>query len=159
MIFGRIIYNWSLELLFAFLSNKLNYTSSEITDSLWNYITRQQNYKSSNYKGSISAYDEHAGSRNCDSHGNLEKKPPESTNVRNLYGSTPSQPRHHVTSNLGKNDFSKAGRAIDIFHTDPRSINQLDFNEFDNSFEPGHIANDYVGPAMELVSNVYFLQI
>lgn len=120
------------------------------------FFTHQQNYK-----GSVSTHDdEHAGSRNCDSHGNpLEKKPALSTNVRNLYGSTPQL--RHVTSNLGKKNFSKSvlERVIDIFHTDPHLVNQLDFHEFDDSFEPGHIANDYVGPAMELVCNVFVINL
>lgn len=38
-----------------------------------------------------------------------------------------------------------------MFRADPRSVNQLDFHDFDDGFEPGRIINDYVGPAMELV--------
>ncbi|XP_032684640.1 protein yellow-like isoform X3 [Odontomachus brunneus] len=94
------------------------------------------------HKGSISAYNEHAGL----------PKLAVSANIGNPYGSTP-QLRHHVaTSNLGRNDFSRpTGRAIDTFHTDSHSVNQLDFHDFGDGFEPGHIIDDYVGPAMELV--------
>lgn len=110
-----------------------------------------------NHRGSISAYDEHADSRNCDSHENPSGK--KSANINNLYGSTPQLTRHRFSStyNLGRNDFSRhAGRTIDIFRTDPQSINQLDFHDFGDGFEPGYIANDYVGPAMELVSATFF---
>ncbi|XP_011164537.2 protein yellow isoform X2 [Solenopsis invicta] len=105
-----------------------------------------------NYKDSSSEYDEHAGSpRNCDNH-RSEEKSTISTNVGNLYGSTP-QSRHRVaTSNLGRSNPSRPiGRAIDTFRADPHLVNQLDFHDFGDGFEPGRIIDDYVGPAMELV--------
>lgn len=113
-----------------------------------------------NYKDSPSAYDEHTGlSRNCDNHPSEEKSTVFS-NVGNLYGSTP-QSRHHVaTSNLGRSGPSRSvGRAIDMFRADPHSVNQLDFHDFGDGFEPGRIIDDYVGPAMELVRGAFCLQI
>ncbi|XP_020300223.1 protein yellow-like isoform X2 [Pseudomyrmex gracilis] len=103
-----------------------------------------------NYKGPVSSY-AHTGTKNCDSHENpLEKKSTSSTNVGNIYGSLS---RHHVAiSNLGRSDnLRPTARAIDIFHTDPHSINQLDFHGFGDVLKPGYIVNDYVGPAMELI--------
>ncbi|KAL6263206.1 hypothetical protein P5V15_006006 [Pogonomyrmex californicus] len=127
----------------TFLSRELQAPALPLTPS----VSTPQLFSTHNinYKGT---YDEHAGTaRNCDNHGN----PPEekSTNMGNLYGSTP----HRVlTSNLGRNGPSRSiGRAISIFQTDPHLINQLDFNDFGDGFEPGRIIDDYVGPAMELV--------
>ncbi|EFN80989.1 protein yellow isoform X2 [Harpegnathos saltator] len=94
-----------------------------------------------NYKGSISAYDEHINSSKLAA---LPASAP--------YGLTPLLQHHVATSNLGRSDFSRpTGRAIDTFHVDPHLVNQLDFHDFGDSFEPGHITDDYVGPAMELV--------
>lgn len=42
-----------------------------------------------------------------------------------------------------------------MFHVDPHSVNQLDFNDFGDGFEPGRIIDDYVGPAMELVRDFF----
>lgn len=122
-------------------------------------MSRVDQSQAINHRGSISAYDEHADSLNCDSHGNPGKKFAVSANIDNLYGSTPQLTRHRVssTSNLGRGDLSRhVGRAIDIFRTDPHSVNQLDFHDFGDGFEPGYIADDYVGPAMELVSATFF---
>ncbi|KAL0104712.1 hypothetical protein PUN28_016383 [Cardiocondyla obscurior] len=105
-----------------------------------------------NYKDPPPIYNGHAGSsRNCDNH-SPEEKPTVSTNVGNLYGSTP-QSRHHVaTFNLGRSHpLRPVERAIDTFRADPHSVNQLDFHDFGDGFEPGRIIDDYVGPAMELV--------
>ncbi|KYN07654.1 Protein yellow, partial [Cyphomyrmex costatus] len=125
--------------------------SNDVERSGW--LSYGQN---TNYKDSALTYDEHAGtSRNCDNHPPKEKSM-DSTNVGNLYGSTP-QSRHHIaTSNLGRSNPSRSiGRAIDMFRADPHSVNQLDFHDFGDGFEPGRIIDDYVGPAMELVSGVF----
>ncbi|XP_019884892.2 protein yellow isoform X1 [Camponotus floridanus] len=102
-----------------------------------------------NHRGSTSIYDEHAAK--CDSYGNSAGR--ETASKGDLYGSTPQLTRHHVsTSNLGRSDLSRhPGSAIDIFRTDPHSVNQLDFHDFGDGFEPGYISDDYVGPAMELM--------
>lgn len=118
------------------------------------FVVARQNI---NYKDSASIYDEHTGSsRNCGNHP-PEEKSTVSTNVGNLYGSTP-QLRHHVaTSNLGKSTPSRSiGRAIDNFRADPHSVNQLEFHDFGDGFEPGRIIDDYVGPAMELVRGAFY---
>lgn len=100
----------------------------------------------------MSAYDDHG---KCDSYGNSPRR--EIASIGDLYRSTPQLTRHHVsTSNLGRSDLSRRP-AIDIFRTDPHSVNQLDFHDFGDGFEPGYISDDYVGPAMELVSATFFL--
>lgn len=103
------------------------------------------------YKGSVPGYDDRAVPPNCDSHGHpMEKKLSVSANAGNLYGSTPQS--RYLSADPRRNDPSRpAGRAIDIFRADPHSVNQLDFHDFGDGFEPGHIVDDYVGPAMELV--------
>lgn len=74
------------------------------------------------------------------------------SNVGHLYGSAPQLQHRAATFNQGRNAPSRSvGRAINAFHTDPYSVNQLNFHDFDDGFEPGHIIDDYVGPAMELV--------
>lgn len=97
----------------------------------------------------MSAYDKHAGS----------SKSTISTSIGKPYGSR-TQLRHNIAaSNLGRSDLPRpTGRTFDTFHTDTRSVNQLDFHDFGDSFEPGHITDDYIGPAMELVRNVLLLQ-
>ncbi|XP_029671217.1 protein yellow-like [Formica exsecta] len=133
----------------SILSRDLQAPALPLTSSI--LTSRFSSMHPINHRGSTSASDENADSRNCDSYGNPPgKKPP---NVDNLYGSTPQLTRHRVsTSNLGGSDLSKhVGRAIDAFRTDPHSVNQLDFHDFGDGFEPGYIADDYVGPAMELM--------
>jgi len=109
-----------------------------------------------NYKSTTPTNDERADSQNCN--GNTLKKSTVSS-VGDLYGSAP-QLRHRVaTFDQDRNALSRpVERAIDIFHANPHSINQLDFHDFNDGFEPGHIADDYVGPAMELV-RVTFLSL
>ncbi|KYQ52168.1 Protein yellow [Trachymyrmex zeteki] len=116
------------------------------------FLTPQFFSQNINYKDSALTYDEHAGtSRNCDNHTPKEKST-DSTNVGNLYGSTPQSRYHIATSNLGRSNPSRSiGRTIDTFRADPHSVNQLDFHDFGDGFEPGRIIDDYVGPAMELV--------
>lgn len=131
------------------LSRNLQAPSLPLTSS---FSTPQFFSHNINYKDSALTYDEHAGtSRNCDNHPPKEKST-DSTNVGNLYGSTPQSRYHIATSNLGKSNPSRSiGRTIDMFRADPHSVNQLDFHDFGDGFEPGRIINDYVGPAMELV--------
>ena len=82
----------------------------------------------------------------------------DSPNVGNLYGSTPQSRYHIATSNLRRSNPSRSiGRTSDRFRADPHSVNQLDFHDFGDGFEPGRIIDDYVGPAMELVRGVFFL--
>jgi len=81
----------------------------------------------------------------------------DSSNVGNLYGSTPQSRYHIATSNLRRSNPSRSiGRTIDMFRANPHSVNQLDFHDFGDGFEPGRIIDDYVGPAMELVRGVFF---
>ncbi|XP_071635267.1 yellow-h [Temnothorax longispinosus] len=140
----------------SFLSRDLQAPALPLTSAIFTphfFSTHNINYKDS--PSPSSAYDEHAGSsrsRNCDNH-QPEEKSPISTNVGNLYGSTP-QSRHRVatSNNLGRSGPTRpVGRAIDLFRADPHSVNQLDFHDFGDGFEPGRIIDDYVGPAMELV--------
>lgn len=46
-----------------------------------------------------------------------------------------------------------------MFRADPHAVNQLDFHDFGDGFEPGRIIDDYVGPAMELVRGIFCSQI
>jgi len=105
-----------------------------------------------NYKSTTPAHDERADSQNCNSHGNTASKKSTVSSVGDLYGSPPQLRHRAATFDQDRRTLSRpVERAIDIFHANPHSGNQLDFHDFDDGFEPGHIADDYVGPAMELV--------
>ncbi|XP_011338426.1 protein yellow isoform X2 [Ooceraea biroi] len=108
--------------------------------------------RSINYKSTTPAHDEYADSRNCNSHGNPPVKKSVVSDIGNLYGTAPQLQHRVSTFNQERNALSRSvGRAINIYHTDPHSVNQLDFHDFDDGFEPGHIIDDYIGPAMELM--------
>ncbi|KAH0954658.1 hypothetical protein HN011_004597 [Eciton burchellii] len=105
-----------------------------------------------NYKRITPVHDERTDSQNCNSHGNTASKKSTVSSVGDLYGSPPQLWHHAATFDQDRSALSRPiERAIDIFHANPHSINQLDFHDFDDGFEPGHIADDYVGPAMELI--------
>lgn len=107
----------------------------------------------------MTTYDDHVATSNCESHGENpgEKSAISTSTGSKLYGTTPRSRYRVAPFDARRKDFSKGpvGRAIDMFRADPQSVNQLDFNDFDDGFEPGHIADDYVGPAMELVSVMF----
>lgn len=69
-----------------------------------------------------------------------------------LYGSTPDS-RDYFSRPFEKRLHSRLpGRNFNILRTDANSVNELESHGFNYDPGRGHIEDDYVGPAMELVS-------
>lgn len=69
-----------------------------------------------------------------------------------LYGSTPDSSEYFSRS-FERNRFHARPSAgnLNTFKADPHSVNQLESHRFNYDPGRGHVENDYVGPAMELV--------
>lgn len=108
-----------------------------------------------NYKTLISSHDELPGHINCDSskfEEDLINKLPTTPEYNNhLYGSTPDS-RDYFSRPFEKRLHSRLpGRNFNLLRADTNSVNELESHGFNYDPGRGHIEDDYVGPAMELV--------
>lgn len=107
-----------------------------------------------NYKTLISSHDELPGHINCDSpkleENSLERLPTTPEYNNHLYGSTPDS-REYFSKSFEKRLHSRLPER-NLLRTDPHSVNQLESHGFNYDSGRGQIEDDYVGPAMELVS-------
>ncbi|XP_031828175.2 yellow-h [Nomia melanderi] len=115
-----------------------------------------------NYKTLIATHDELPGHINCPDHGDVattlessvDRQLPTTPEYSNyLYGSTPHSGAYFFPSSFERSrDRSRPiGRNPSVLKTDPYSVNQLDTHVFNYDPGRGHLEDDYVGPAMELV--------
>ncbi|XP_076248993.1 yellow-h [Calliopsis andreniformis] len=113
-----------------------------------------------NYKTLISNHDEFPGHITCPEHtdttasdeNSVDRLPTTPEYQNHLYGSTPDS-NEYFSRSLERNRFHArpAGRNPNRLKADPYSVNQLESHGFNYDSGRGHVENDYVGPAMELV--------
>ncbi|XP_017887536.1 protein yellow-like [Ceratina calcarata] len=108
-----------------------------------------------NYKTLISGHEELPGHINCNTpkvEENVVDKLPTTPEYNNhLYGSTPDS-SEFFSSLLERRPYPRLhGKSFDVLKTDPYSVSQLETHGFNYDPGRGHIEDDYVGPAMELV--------
>ncbi|XP_076684761.1 yellow-h isoform X2 [Andrena cerasifolii] len=113
-----------------------------------------------NYKALISSHDELPGHITCPEHvvtsttheNSVERLPTTPEYNNHLYGSTPDSSEYFSRS-FERNRFHPrlTGRNLNILKGDPQSANQLESHGFNYDPGRGHVEDDYVGPAMELV--------
>ncbi|XP_076761628.1 dopaminechrome tautomerase-like isoform X2 [Xylocopa sonorina] len=108
-----------------------------------------------NYKILISNHDELPGHIRCDTpkpEENLVNTLPTTPKYSNhLYGSTPDS-REYVSPTFQRRpSLRMPNRNLNVFKTDLYSVKQLESHGFNYDLGRGHVEDDYVGPAMELV--------
>lgn len=114
-----------------------------------------------NYKTLISGQDIHPGRVNCETP-KLEENSvdrlhttPEYSN--HLYGSTPESGVYFSHPFERRIHSKLPGATFNVLRADARSVNQLESHGFNYDPGRGHVEDDYVGPAMELVNNYKLL--
>ncbi|XP_043248845.1 protein yellow-like [Colletes gigas] len=113
-----------------------------------------------NYKTLISSHDELPGHINCPGHidtpatdeNSVDRLPTTPEYGNHLYGSTPDSSDYFSRSLEKVRVHSRPnGSNRNVFKADSDSLNQLESHGFHYDPGRGHVEDDYVGPAMELV--------
>ncbi|XP_053970764.1 protein yellow-like [Hylaeus volcanicus] len=113
-----------------------------------------------NYKTLISSHDELPGHINCPGHidtpatdeNSVDRLPTTPEYNNHLYGSTPDSSDYFARSFERVRARSRpSGGNLNLFKTDSITVNQLESHGFNYDSGRGHVEDDYVGPAMELV--------